>query len=401
VLALFSSSTGRFGRTGQVDYAAANEVLNKIAQQQARRRSGCRVVAINWGPWDGGMVSPALKQVFESEGVGVIPLTAGGEHLVRELSVPGPAEVVVLGGGMLPAVPAAGAVEVASDLPVAFERVLSIEELPILRSHVIASRAVLPAALMVEWLAHGALHGNPGLAFHGFDDLRVCKGVRLTEGQTCSIKVRAGKALKHPGLFQVPTELHGTGADGRDVLHARATIVLAPRLPTATQSAPELAMPAYPRSRTDLYRDVLFHGVDLQGLQSVDGCSDRAILATAATAPAPAEWLRQPLRGTWLADPLVLDCAFQALIVWSFENLGCGSLPAHVGQYRQFVRSFPRDGIRICAEVTQSNAQRAVADVAFLDRKGNVVAHMKDYECVIDSSLNQAFRRNQLTFETV
>lgn len=34
LLALFSSYTGRFGRTGQVDYAAANEVLNKIAQSE-------------------------------------------------------------------------------------------------------------------------------------------------------------------------------------------------------------------------------------------------------------------------------------------------------------------------------------------------------------------------------
>jgi acyl transferase domain-containing protein/NAD(P)-dependent dehydrogenase (short-subunit alcohol dehydrogenase family)/acyl carrier protein len=400
VIGLFSSSTGRFGRTGQVDYAAANEVLNKLAQQQARRRPGCRVVAINWGPWDGGMVSPGLKQIFEREGVSVIPLRAGGEHFVRELSTAGPVEVVVLGAGSVPDGTGTAVTPVSSDLPVAFERILSVEELPVLRSHVIAGRAVLPAALMVEWLAHGALHGNPGLAFHGFDDLRVCKGVRLTEGQNWSIKVRAGKALKRQGLYDVPTQLHGAGTDGRDVLHARATIVLAPRLPAASQAAPELAMPAYPRTRADIYRDVLFQGGDLQGLQSVDGCSDRAILATAAAAPAPSEWLRQPLRGTWLADPLVLDCAFQAMIVWSFENHGCGSLPAHVGHYRQFVRSFPRDGVRICAEVTQSNAQRAVADVSFLDRSGSVVAHIKDYECVIDASLNQAFQRNQLTADT-
>src|SRR5262249_21386846 len=37
VLVLFSSSTGRFGRSGQADYAAANEVLNKTAWQDARR----------------------------------------------------------------------------------------------------------------------------------------------------------------------------------------------------------------------------------------------------------------------------------------------------------------------------------------------------------------------------
>ena len=38
LLALFSSSTARFGRAGQVDYAVANEVVNKLAQREARRR---------------------------------------------------------------------------------------------------------------------------------------------------------------------------------------------------------------------------------------------------------------------------------------------------------------------------------------------------------------------------
>ena len=100
VLALFSSSTGRFGRAGQVDYAIANEVLNKIAQQQARQLPHCRVVSVNWGPWDGGMVTPALKKLFAQEGVGLIGLEAGAEYLVRELGTAQErsVEIVILGG---------------------------------------------------------------------------------------------------------------------------------------------------------------------------------------------------------------------------------------------------------------------------------------------------------------
>jgi hypothetical protein len=96
-LVLFSSSTARFGRKGQADYAIANEVLNKIARQQARRLPAFRVVAVNWGPWDGGMVTPALKKVFEREGIGLIPPDAGADHLVRELQAPadGAVEVIV------------------------------------------------------------------------------------------------------------------------------------------------------------------------------------------------------------------------------------------------------------------------------------------------------------------
>ena len=67
-IVLFGSTTGRFGRSGQVDYAVANEVLNKLAQAEARRRANCRCVSINWGPWDGGMVTPAPEKGLRRRG---------------------------------------------------------------------------------------------------------------------------------------------------------------------------------------------------------------------------------------------------------------------------------------------------------------------------------------------
>ena len=104
LLVLFSSSTARFGRTGQVAYAAANEVLNKWAQNEAVNRPGCRVVSVNWGPWEGGMVTPALKPLFEAEGIALIPARAGARYLVAEIQAGAdrPVEVVVLGGTSLP-----------------------------------------------------------------------------------------------------------------------------------------------------------------------------------------------------------------------------------------------------------------------------------------------------------
>ena len=106
VLVLFSSSTARFGRTGQVAYAAANEVLNKWAQSEAANRPGCRVVSVNWGPWEGGMVTPALKPLFEAEGIALIPARAGARYLVAEIqAAESPVEVVVLGGTSLPVAP--------------------------------------------------------------------------------------------------------------------------------------------------------------------------------------------------------------------------------------------------------------------------------------------------------
>jgi len=401
VLALFSSSTGRFGRTGQVDYAVANEVLNKLAQQEARQRPNCRVASLNWGPWDGGMVTPALKAVFEDEGVGVIPLAAGAELLVHTLGSEDQAvEVVVLGGGSLP-VRSQPAESSGTALASAFEREISLELMPVLRSHVVGGRAVLPMALSVEWLAHAALHGNPGLLFHGFDELRILKGVRLSEGQSYRLKALAGKVSKHDGNFTLPVELHATGGDGRTFPHARAKVILVSKLPKCALTPPVLPAQAYERDVEEVYRDLLFHGPDLQGIQAVESFSAEGIIARMAAAPTPATWLKQPLRGNWLADPMALDSAFQLLCFWTYETQGAYSLPAHAGGYRQFRRSFPADGVRVLAHVKQANAHRAIVDYWFVDRADEVVAHMNDYECVIDSSLNQAFRRNQLTADAL
>ena len=50
-----------------------------------------------------------------------------------------------------------------AELSVAFELAVDLAGHPVLRSHVLDGRAVVPMALHMEWLAHAALHGNPGL----------------------------------------------------------------------------------------------------------------------------------------------------------------------------------------------------------------------------------------------
>ena len=85
-LVLFSSISGRFGNRGQSDYAAANETLNKLARRLSREWSGTRVVAINWGPWNGGMVSEALRLIYAARGMGLIPIDEGVQACLAELS---------------------------------------------------------------------------------------------------------------------------------------------------------------------------------------------------------------------------------------------------------------------------------------------------------------------------
>ncbi|WP_129125509.1 type I polyketide synthase [Geomonas oryzae] len=404
VIALFSSSTGRFGRVGQVDYAVANEVLNKTAQVEARRRSGCRCVSINWGPWDGGMVTPALKKVFASEGIGVIGLTEGGSFLAREIAADdAPVEIVAIAELPEQASVAAPAPARAQNLSEAFALTLTVPEYPFLRSHVLDGKAVLPMAVIVEWLAHGALHGNPGFRFHGFNDLRICKGVVFEDNTPFTVNVMAGRAVKRESFWLVPVELCSPGVNGKTILHARAEIVLATKHPEGIRSITEIPNTPYQPLEGVIYNNErLFHGPDLHGIEQVDGCSAKGIAATVKGAPAPGKWIRRPLRSAWITDPLVLDSAFQMMILWSFERFGAGSLPCFAARYRQFQESFPREGVQAVIRVTQESAHGASADMEFLDRaSGKLVARLEGYECVIDPSLKQAFQRNKLRTVTV
>jgi NAD(P)-dependent dehydrogenase (short-subunit alcohol dehydrogenase family)/acyl carrier protein len=398
-LVLFSSSTGRFGRVGQADYAIANEVLNKIARQQAARLPNCRVLAMNWGPWDGGMVTSSLKSVFAKEALPLIAPGSGAAHLIRELTSAGPSatEIVVLGGPLPETAPAPVAAPVASPaLAVAFERVLDLAEHPILQSHVLDGRPVLPMAMMFEWLAHAALHQNPGLTFHGCNDLRVLHGVIVADGPPPELRILAGKATRKDSAFVAPVELHSKRPDGKDVLHARGEVVLVSDLPVAPPAAEPPTIAEYKRRREEIYRSLLFHGRELQAIDQVEGCSEEGIIVHAKTAPAPGVWLRQPLRQKWLTDPLALDCAFQALILWSLDRRGAAGLPCLATRYRQYRRSFPSDGVRVVARVAKATNLHALADIEFLDADGKLVARLEGYECVIDAGLQRAFRRNRL-----
>ena len=404
-LILFSSSTARFGRSGQVAYAAANEALNKLAQQQSVRLPNCRVVSYNWGPWAGGMVKDSLKLVFEKEGLSLIPLDAGAQVVVDELcgDNSGPVEIVVLAESDVTSRPTdhprerIGTSAGREKLDPVFRRAVDLDSMPVLSSHVIDGHAVLPMAITMEWLAEGAVHRNPGLVVRGIDHLQLFKGVVLGHSQGAAVEVSIGKAARRDGQFIVPAELKGTLANGREIIHARADIVLADGYagsPARLRIESDLA--AYGRPHEEIYQGLLFHGPAMQGIERVDGLSERVIEGWVATSPAPAEWLEQPLRNAWLTDPLAIDTAFQLVVLWTRERLGANSLPTAVNGYRQFRRAFPAEGVRVVAEILQSSSSRAVAQIEFLDAMGQIVARIDSYECVVDASLNQAFLRNQL-----
>ena len=392
VIVMFSSSTARFGRKGQVDYAMANEVLNKIARAEEQKRSDCRVLSINWGPWDGGMVTPQLKKLFESEGVGVIPLKDGANYLLQEISAKGPVEIVVLGSEPAEGVRSVSAAESSGTLQQVMERRISVDDHPVLKSHVMNGKAVLPAALIAEWLAHGAMHNHPGLTFLGFEDLRILKGVIVNSDESCTLQILAGNSDMQGQEDHVHMELRSG-----PVLHARAIVILGNEYNKAPSVSPQTLTGDYAHGDGEYYRNhYLFHGDALQCVEKVMACNDKGIEAKVAAAPQPSKWMQQPVRSSWLSDPMLVDGAFQLMILWSIEHSGKPSLPTRVGRYQQFRRKLPKEGCTVRARLKHVSEHAARADIDFIDDKGHLLARMEDYECVIDESLKNAFRNNSI-----
>jgi hypothetical protein len=358
--------------------------------------------------------------MFEAEGLGLIPLGAGARLLVDRFREGGKraVEVVVLAGDLprdlvQPDSRTPAAARPVGDVPAAgnghhfhtvLERTIDLESAPILHSHVIDGHAVVPMALILEWLCEAASQRNPGLMVRGLDELRLLKGIVLRGRHGASVRLRAGKPTRRDGEYVVPVELIGTlSGNGRQVTHARANVILADRLLGAGLPTPpeDLGLEVPRWSPDSIYQDILFHGPDFQGIGLVEGQGAQSIAAQVAVSPAPSAWFENPLRRDWLTDPLAVDCAIQLVILWGRDVLGINSLPTAIGSYRQYRRSFPADGVRVVARIRQSSEHRVVAEMEFLDLDGALVARIDSYECVLDSSLNQAFRRNRLAMGEV
>ena len=401
-LILFSSVSGRMGNQGQSDYAMANEAINKMAQQFAAQTSTCRVIAINWGPWDGGMVSARLKREFQRRGVGLIPSDLGARQLVNEMRAVEQTPVEIVVGGTRLSI-AKGITEKKStvddvshsgnNLSLTFQRDIDLGTHPFLASHVIGGKPVVPLALMTEWFGHGALHENPGLLLQGLDDIRVLNGIKI-EGSKKHVRLLAGKAQKSGETYEVPVELRDGVHSNVEVVHSKAKAILVDSL----EPAPEYRIPdklirqQYERPMAEVYEQILFHGPDLHGIQEITHLSNDGMIARLNLAPAPSEWVKDPLRNRWIADPLALDAAFQMATVWCFEEKGAVSLPSYCAAYRQYRSRFPNDGLTAILELDSAGSNKMRGSIIFLDSEEKVVARISGYEAIMDQTLYSAFK---------
>ncbi len=278
-------------------------------------------------------------------------------------------------------------------LSTAYISELNLERYPILDHHRLDGKPVVPLALMAEWFGHGALHNNPGLQLAGLDDMRLLKGIVLGDRQR-PIRILAAPAKANGDGIKVNLELRDGMADGAEVIHSKATAILTDRLPSPPpyEIPTDLLNTPYDRDVSQIYSDILFHGQALQGIHRVRACIASGMLADLGTAPTPGAWIQKPPRNRWIADPLVMDGAFQMASLWCYEETGRVSLPSFSASYRQYCRRFPSQPIQAVLAVRDVSRYKLVGDFTFLDQDGTVLAIITGFEAVMEDRLMRAFK---------
>jgi acyl transferase domain-containing protein len=366
-VALFSSVAGRCGNAGQSDYAMANEALNKTAAALAAQRPGCRVVAMGWGPWDGGMVTPALRERFAARGVPLVTREHGPQMFLAELGRPaGECAEVVLGGEPRPE-PLASE---AAAREARFDLVVNARTEPLLRDHAVAGAPVVPAAWALDWFARAALALRPDLKLAAVRELKVVRGIRVADydGRGTPLALTAREVANGSGA-RLALELRG--ADG--ALHYTAKAEMADQ----GLSAPEQGMAGGPRRgevAAHLYGEALFHGPAFHVLRGVEAVSAGGAAASCAGVP------EQGWSGRFALDAAAVDGALQLAIVWGRQQAGADTLPTGLGAFVPRA-AFPVEGpLRLELVARQSSALRTLSDVLAFDQAGAPVFELRDVE---------------------
>ncbi len=390
-LLLFSSAAGFYGNVGQTDYALANDILNKIAYKIKRIQPSCRVLSFNWGPWDGGMVTPQLRRHFEQHHIEVIPVESGTQLLAEKLQADSSDEVqLVVGCSLAP--PPIG----VADTPLQTYRIrreLSAEANPFLQDHIIGQQAVLPTVCGVAWVANVAEQLYPGYHFFGVENFKVLKGIVFADSLAHDYILDLKKISQSEAEIVLEAMIWSKNHAGPVRYHYKTQLALCRRLPEPPHDAVDNipAQQATVYTAAELYQSgVLFHGPTFQGVQRVLDISPKRLILEGRL---PRISLRQqgqfPVQSY---NPFIADAQFQSLVIWARHFYQAGSLPLSCQLGQQFKPIQFDETFHVVLEVQTSTDTHLVANLTIYNQQGQICSRLTGAEVTISRRLNSLFQ---------
>ncbi|MBL0887463.1 KR domain-containing protein [Myceligenerans indicum] len=318
-LVLFASVAGLFGNRGQSDYAAANTVLDRWAEAFADAVPGAQAVAIDWGAWDGGMVSDGLREMFAARGYPLVGQDQGAALFREQFDARRAGQQQVLLGPLQPLSEAGhGPRAFAASAPVA-----TLMDSEMVAEHRIGGRRTLPTAVAAGLLL-GAVERHTGSDACELLDLRVAAGISEDDrdlGWTVALDPEP------TGDLRVRVASLGDGPGGAPRPRFLATVRPGAPVPVSAPLPEAFGADAKPLDGPG----PLFHGATLNGIEGIH-LGDGEIVVTGHRPSLPG-----PRAATTAAlDPVALDVVLQAALVAAAVGDGEMTLPSAADAVRCF-----------------------------------------------------------------
>ncbi len=373
-LVLFSSVVGFYGNAGQTDYALANDILNKTAHLVKRYHPHCRVVAIDWGPWDSGMVSPQLKQAFAERGIETIPIEVGTQMLVAELAAPNQDTQLIIGSPLTPT-----AIAINPQLQkYRIRRRLSVVANPFLLDHVIANRPVLPAACAMSWITNSCEQIYPGYKYFGCQQFKVLKGIVFEDNIPQEYILDLTEITKDRDQIEFEARIWSQNQAGKIRYHFSTQLVLKGKIPDSPQYE-SLNLTPQPQQiiKNDFYQNgglSLFHGASFQGVQKILNCNEEKITIQCSLPPVASQVQGQFPVQTF--NPYILDVQIHSLWLWSQYLHQQICLPSAIAHYEQYASIAFGETFYVSCEIKSKTDTAVVADVIAHKQNGQIYSQM-------------------------
>lgn len=414
---VFSSVAGRYGNSGQSDYATANELMNRLCCQLRDQWGGkVNVNALCWGPWGAtrfgvGMVTPETEAKFAAKGVSLVSAQEGRRLFIDELARSASPQVeIVCGRGaweeheaargqiQLPSPEAPPALigpmlgaAIMSALPMG-EQVSTVTidaRHTYLSQHRIDGVPVLPAAAAMALMADAARSLWPRWKVVEAREFRLAKGVEMKEPtRTLQVVITPPPYGSSEG-FEVTAVLRSELTNGRALVHYRCVLRLEQQVQGEFARTPTLHS-AQKLSVAKAYDEFLFHGPCFQVIESIKGLSDGG--ASCYVRPTrPTEWLAgvPSEHDQWVFDPALVDAAAQMALLWARTMRDQSCLPTRFGRVARLRETLPSKMRMEFENVPVPDPYLVRANVFFLDDAGQVVMMIEDMECVASAALNR------------
>lgn len=393
---VFSSVAGRYGNSGQSDYATANELMNRLCVALQARWPKVAVRALCWGPWGAtkfgsGMVTAETEAKFETRGVFLVGASMGRKLFKDEIAqVPGGAVEIICGQGpwedeetrrgVIRAAPHSGQKSVpmlagvVSMTEAAGRKILSVQldssQHARLGNGSHNGTVSLSPAAAIEVLAQAANLIWPHWRLAEIRELRVLKSLELAETpREVRIHVNPPPYGSSAG-FDVTASIHTEAATGLQT-HFQCVLGL------------QLTLPAAGARTRGSHTDRLLPVSKAHGELFIEGLSASGASASVRSTT-PAEWLAtSDIESRWLFDPGLLDAAAQMVCLWTRSYLGEPVVPACYGRV---VRHSELSPGRLQMEFTRTESpgpKFVRGDVVFFDEAGEAVLTIEDLDCTL------------------